>query len=112
MELKIKEIKELIIFIALLINGSDKATKNGLGIDDITSFMPALLAAPQAFTGLAEMGLELKDLNVEGIKELEVLFGHQLDLEDDKLEGLVEKSIGLLVQIIALVKEIKGLKAA
>jgi len=108
----IKEIKELLVFIALLINASDRATKDGLGIDDIVLYMPALLKAPEAFMGMAEMNAEFNDLSLDEVKELEVLLSKELDLVDDKLEGLVEKSLGLLVQIVALIKEIKGLRSA
>jgi len=110
MDSGIKEIKELLVFIALLINASDKATKDGLGLEDVALFMPALLKAPEAFSGMANMGVEFKDLSMEEVKELEMVLAKELDLEDDKLEGLVEKSLGLLVQTVALIKEIKSLK--
>lgn len=108
----IKELKEMISFIALLINASDKAKKDGLGIEDIALYMVPLMKAPEAFSGMTEMGLEFKDLSGAEVAELNILLAKELDLENDKIEGLVEKSIALLVKIVSLIKEIKGLKTA
>ena len=42
----IKELKELIIFFAVLGSAVDKSTKDGFSVEDIGAFLPAFMAAP------------------------------------------------------------------
>lgn len=111
MEHGTKELKELVLFVGALASATDMATKDGLGIADIALFMPALLMAPEAMAGLDKAKLEAGDLSIAEMDELKVALAGQLDLADDKLEALVEKSIGVLINIYGIVEEIKTLKA-
>lgn len=107
----IKELKEAVEFVAILASAADKATQDGLGVEDVALFLPAITLAPTAFAGLDEAKLELDDLSQDELTELKKALADKLDLADDKLEGLVEKSIGLVVEIVGLVKEVGALKA-
>ena len=107
----IKELKELVSFIALFINATDKATKDGFDIGDIATFMVPLMKAPQAFSGLSEAKLEYADLSSEEIMELNKVLADELDLESEKVENLVEKSLSVMIQIYSIIKSVRDLKA-
>ena len=107
----IKELKELVVFLAVLGSAADRATKNGLDMADIAFFMPVFLKAPAAFEGLDVAKLEAKELDNAEIAELNQAVAENLDLENDKVEALVEKSLSALVSIYGIIEEVKALKA-
>lgn len=108
----IKELKELVVFVAALASAADKATQDGLGYEDAALFVPVLLKAPEAFQGLDKAKLELANLNQAEVAELNEALKQELDLVDDQLEGLVEKALSILVQLYGLIEAIKAKKSA
>lgn len=107
----ITELKELVVFLAVLASAADKSTKDGLGLDDIGHFMPAILKAPGAFEGIDEAKMELKDLDNAEIAELNLAVATSLNLEDKQVEAIVEKSLSAIASIYGIVQEVKALKA-
>ena len=73
--------------------------------------MPVFLKAPGAFNGIDEAKLELKDLDQAEIAELNQVVAQTLDLADDQVEAIIEKSLSAIVNIYGIVQEIKALKA-
>ena len=107
----IENLKKLVVFLAVLGNAADASTKNGLGLDDVAHFMPVFLKAPGAFDGIDAAKLELKDLDNAEIAELNQAVAETLNLADDKVESIVEKSLSAAVSIYGIVQEVKALKA-
>jgi len=107
----IENLKELVVFLAVLGNAADASTKNGLGLDDVVHFMPVFLKAPAAFEGIDQAKLEMKDLDAAEIAELNAAVAMSLDLADDQVEAIIEKSLAALVSIYGIVQEVKALKA-
>lgn len=106
----IKELKELIIFFAVLGSAVDKSTKDGFSVEDIGAFLPAFMAAPDAFSGFKDIPAEAKDLSSDELDELTKCLAEKLDLENDKLEGIIEESLGMVVKIVALASKFKDLR--
>ena len=106
----VKELKELLVFLAAIGNAVDASTKDGLGWEDVGAFVPAFMLAQEAFVGLAEIPLEAKDLSVDEMKEIEAAIASQLSLEDKKLEGVIEKAFSMMASLYGLVMEIKALR--
>ena len=112
MEKGIKELKEFVVFIASLASASDKATRDGLGVEDLAIFMGPLMLAPEALAGLDEAKLEYANLNEQEKAELIAAFADKLDLVDDGLESMIEKSMVIGLELFKLFKQIKDMKAA
>lgn len=108
----IKELKELVIFVAVLANAADKTTRDGLQLADIGDFMNAALKAPEAFDGIADVKLEIADLDMVEMAELKDALAKELDLVDDQLEAIIEKSISAIVSIYGIINDVRALKDA
>ncbi|MCK4609470.1 MAG: hypothetical protein KAT71_08305 [Gammaproteobacteria bacterium] len=107
----IKELKELVVFIAALASAADKAGQDGFGVEDMALFMAPIMKAPDAFQGLIKAKAELADLDQAEIDELNVAFAAELDLEDKDLEGMVEKALTIIAEINSIVLKVKAMKA-
>ena len=108
----IKDLKEMVVFVAKVGNAVDVSAEDGIGVDDLGSFVPAFMSAPQAFEGVSEIPKEAKDLDAEEMKELQDALAKELDLKDDALEAVIEKSLAAIASIFAIAQEIKALKDA
>jgi len=105
----VKELKEFIVFLASLGTAADKAQADGkLDVADLGLFMPALMKAPEALMGLDEAKLEAKDLSQEEMQELSAAISQELDLRDDVVEGLIEKSLSVAPLVYGIFKEIQA----
>lgn len=111
MDKGITQLKELVVFMALLASAADKSTKDGLSFEDAGNFVQPLMAAPKAFDGLDEAKMEAQDLDEEEMKELQVAVADALDLEDDKVEAVVERALAALINVYGIVKEIQAMRA-
>lgn len=108
----IKELKEVVVFLAGFASAADAATRNGLDVNDIATFMPAMMMAPAAFTGLDKAKLELGNLDQAELQELRQAVADSLDLVDDKVEALVEYALSVALSLYDLIEQFKALKAA
>jgi len=108
----IKESKELVEFIGALASAGDKATRDGLGYEDIALFIGPLMLAAEAFKGLEDAKLEIGELDDAEIAELREAFAAKLDLVDDQLEGLVEDGLAAAANVYSIYKKVKSLRDA
>lgn len=108
----IKELKELVVFIGAFASAADKATQDGLGVEDIAHFVPSLMLAPEAFKGIDAAKLEVTNLDEAELLELKNAFATELDLVDDQLEGLVEEALTIGLQLYGLYKKIGAIRTA
>lgn len=108
----IKELKELVIFVATLANAADKTTRDGLSMADIGEFVNAALKAPEAFEGIENVKAEIANLSEAELVELKTALAQELDLVDDGLELVIEKSISAVVSIYGIVQDVKKMKDA
>jgi hypothetical protein len=107
----IENLKEAVVFLALLGNAVDKSTKDGLSWEDAGLFVQPLMAAPKAFENIGQVSDELKDLDGAELQEVMALIGSTLSLEDKDLDAVTKKALATIVDIYGLVQEIKALRA-
>ncbi len=105
----IVNLKAAVIFVGEFATAIDKSTKDGLGLDDIATFMPVALKAPGVFAGFSEVPSEFADLDAAERAEIVEALKVSLDLADDRTEIVAEQSFATVLDILALVDKIKGL---
>ena len=107
----IKESKELFGFVAKLCASIAQSMKDGkFEAEDLTHFMPLLVAAPAAFEKVGEMPKELKDLSEEEVVELMTHFSTELVIPQEDIKEVVSKGVAAGVAIYGLVMAILELK--
>ncbi len=106
-------IENLKVAIVSAINLGEKIEKN-LADDGKISLAEALKIGAGSFGGVIkviksgnQIKAEVKDLDSSEIKELRDLIKEELDLENDKIEIVIEKSIDFLVGLEELIAVIK-----
>jgi hypothetical protein len=107
----IENLKKLVVFFAMLGSAADKATRNGLGLEDIGDFIGPLMKAPEAIEGIDKVKLEAQDLDTAEMDELKAAVAANLDLVDDELEGVVIDAIGAIVSVYGIYEKIQKIKA-
>ena len=109
----IKETKDMLKFVLGLGMALDKSLADKkFSVDDIGNFVSAFLSAGEAFEGVKEIGAELKDLDAAELEEINEFVKKELELENEKVEAIVESGLGLGVQIYQLVLEIRNILKA
>lgn len=105
----LKETKELLSLVFALAKTTEKALEDGkLGLDDASLFFGLLPAFGPAFDKISEIPTELGNLLAEDADELVAWVGEEFDLEDDNLEAIIEKSLGVIANVWEVVKLIRG----
>jgi len=104
----IKELKELLKFViefgeAIELALADKKFE----ISELALLMGPLMQVGPAFEGLDLLGGEIKDLSEAEAAELKAYVAEELDLQNDKIEEVVEKALGLGVMIYNFIKLFK-----
>ena len=113
MEKGIKELKEAVEFVGEFVTAIDKAKADGkVDVNDLGSFLPAMMIAPQAFMGLDEAKLEAKDLSEVELVELKESFAAKFDLIDDQAELLFEEAMSVVLSVYGMVQKVKAFKEA
>ena len=107
------ELKELLTFAFKLAKGVDETLEDGKVnlVLDAPKFIPALMAAPKAFAGIANVLLELEDLDEEEQKELMEWAKGEFDLRDDRLEASIEEAVNLALHVYRFARVFKNAKA-
>lgn len=108
----IENLKKIVVFLAVLASAGDKATQDGLSFEDAGIIIPALMGAPAALSGMDQAKLEAKDLDTAELAELNVAVADALDLTNDKVEAIVEKSLVAIVNIYGIIQDIRALRSA
>jgi hypothetical protein len=107
-EVGTKELKELLSFVLTLGESVESALKDGkFEMAELALLMPALMKVGDAFEGLDKLGGELKDLSDAESLELVEFVKEDLDLEDDKLEKMVEDGLELGAKLYGFVQLFK-----
>jgi hypothetical protein len=107
------EIKELLSFAFKLAKAVDETVEDGKVsiLLDAPKFLPALMAAPKAFAGIANVLLELEDLDAEEQAELMAWVKKEFDLRDNRLEASIEEAVNLALHVYRFARVFKNAKA-
>ena len=104
----IKELKEIVKFAIEMGEAVDKAlVDKKFDVSELGLLIAPLMQIGPAFEGLDKVGGEIKDLSEAEMAELVAYVKDELDLENDKIETIVEKSIEVGSCIYSLVKLFK-----
>ncbi len=111
-KLDIKETKEMVTFVAKLGMGLEASLDDDgkLSFGDVSNMMPALMSSGAAFAGAGKIGAEFKDMDKAEGKELCDHLASELDLKDDKIEAIVERSMTLGKELFMLINDLKEAK--
>jgi hypothetical protein len=103
-----KELKELVKFAIEMGEAVDKAlVDKKFTVDELGLLIAPLMQIGPAFEGLDQVGGEIKDLSEAELAELSAFVKEELDLENDKVEAIVEKAIEVGTCIYSLVQLFK-----
>lgn len=103
----IKNLKEVVVFLALTANATDVSTKDGLQPTDFGNYMGAIGTLPAALADLDEVPAEIKDLDEAEKAEILAELKTKLTLEDKVLEGLIEEGLTIAAGLWGLVEKIR-----
>lgn len=113
----IEKLKKLILIPISLGEIAEDSLKDGkLGLSDVLSHGPSLFALVNGLVSFdfAESVKEFKDLDDAEKAELSIFVAAQLDLQNDKVEAVIEELFGLALEVktvveksIAVAKKIK-----
>ena len=95
---------EALLLVCHLGNAMGKSAEDGkLGIDDAIHFMSVVKAAPAAFSGIKNFGLESDDERDEAVEYVKAHF----DIPQDKLEGMIESGLVAAEKLYEIVELFK-----
>lgn len=101
----IDELKDVIRFGISLGESVDQALADGkFDITELGLLMTPIMQIGPAFTGIDKVGGEIKDLDEAELAELKLFVEEELDLANDKVEEIIEKALGIGVQVYGLVQ--------
>lgn len=95
----IEKTKIAVAGVFALIGAVDKASQDGLSIEDAPLLMGPLAQMPAVIGALKDVPNELDDLTAEEKAELMVFVAKEFDLVDDRLEVAIEESLKALMQL-------------
>lgn len=109
----IKELKELCVFLALVVTAQQKASADGaINMADVPHLMGPLMALPAALAGVSEIPAEAKDLDPAEAAELSAAIKGALDLNNDNVEAVVEQVLEAALQLAGAALSLKAARAA
>jgi len=109
---KIKETKEVVEFFVRLLNWISYALEDKkVEFVDVLALAPSVLAARAAFENLDEIPKEISHLSEKDKDDLINFIRDELDLEDDMIEGKIEYTVQLALELVRFCVWIKEKKA-
>jgi len=101
----IKETKEIVKFGIDMGEAFDKALANDgkIGLDDAVLFFGAMMGAKAGFDGISKVPAELKDMDAAEAEELRLFVVEELDIINDKVEEVIERALGVVLNIYKLI---------
>jgi len=109
-EYGIKETKEVVTCITALGNAIGKALEDGdLSIGDIGYLIDPMIKAPAAFENIAQVPLEIANLDPEEANELKEQIAGEFDIPQDKVEEIVEDASDIAVRLFAFVMKLRDM---
>jgi len=104
-KLGVKELKELIKFAIDFGEAIDKALADKkFDVSELGLLIGPLMQIKPAFEGFDKIGKEIKDLDEVEMLELSTFVKEEFDIENDKIEAIIEKAIELGVKIYGFVE--------
>lgn len=104
-----KELTEVIEFVAELANAAGKAAEDGKpDLGDAIHMIPLLYKLPSAIDGAGKIPEEAKSLDKEKMDELAAHFKDKLKLPQEKIELAIEDSLDIALRLYALVQKLKA----
>lgn len=99
-----KETRELIALVLTSAKALGAALDdNKIDIKDALKLLPILRQIKPAFEGIAKIPEELKQLDQEQVKLLAQDFAKDFDLPNDQIEGLIEISLEIGLNLLVLI---------
>lgn len=107
-----KELKDLLDFALTGVEAGVKMAVDGkLDMADLVQVWPVVQAAPAAFSGLAQIPAELKDMDTAEASELVAHVVSKLAVDDAKAVVIIDASFKMLLAGHGLYLAIKAAKA-
>lgn len=104
----VKETKEVLKLLIELGEGLEKAfADKKFEISEIALLITPLMFSTAALEGIALMPKEIKDMDAAEFAEIKEYIEVELDLENDKIELIIEKAIGLAMNVMNFVSLFK-----
>lgn len=108
---ELKDVKELLKFGIETVEAVDKSmVDKKLDMNDLVNFMGAMQTSGAAFQDVHAAVEKIKVLTVEEMQALKVYACDELQFTNEKVEVVVEKVLGLIVDLFTLVVKVKSLK--
>jgi len=103
-KLGMKEVTEIVDFgIAMGIGIEKSLADDKFTLEDIPNFMPSFMALIPAMTGWNEANIELLAASKEDVEKLKAHIRETVEMTDVQLEGLIQGSLALVLDIWHLV---------
>lgn len=105
---KLHETKQLLLWFFSMATAIEQSTADGkFNVLDLGKFFSTFHLIGPAFDNVSEIGNELKFLSLEDKVDLTKFIQKELDLENDKIETIVETSLESLIHLVATVQLIR-----
>lgn len=112
MSIGVVNLKRSIVFSLDLAEQIVTASKNGIKWTDAFGFIDEIMEIPVLIKTSKEIYAELQDLTVEERGQLNAEIAEEFDLDNDKVEEIVQYSIDVAFGVVQLVNAIKQRNAA
>lgn len=106
-KLGVENLKKAVKFSIELGQQFEKSGKDGWSWTDSFDFVDEAMALPGIAKAGSSIAAELKDLSNEERDELNAYVAEEFDLENDKVEGIVEDSLNIAFSIVSLVQKFR-----
>jgi hypothetical protein len=105
---KMEELKKVVKFGIELGEAIEASLEDGkLGLEDFAILIKPLMGAPAALAGAKAAVEQIKNLDSAKVAELHQFIEVELDLKNDKVEAVIEKSVKAVEMIFDLVELFK-----
>jgi hypothetical protein len=104
-----KNTKEMLKFVIGLAESMEKAMADGkMSFDDVGYLVTALMDAGPAFGEINQIPAEVRDLTTTEAQDVRNYVASELDLTNDKVEGVVEAGLDVCVQLTRLIAALRA----
>ena len=108
-----EDLKKVLKFGIELGESLEMALDDGkLGVEDFATLIKPLMGAPSAMSSIKAAVEEIKHLDAVKMDELQKYVEQELDLKNDKIEAVIEKSVKAVEMLFELVELFKAPKQA
>jgi len=104
-----ESVKKVLHFIITIGNAMGKSLVDGkLGSTDLVNFLPVVMEAPGAFSGLQNFGSDLKSITPEQRLELVQYVKDNFSIPEANIEAVIERALSAGVEIVAIIEAFKA----